>query len=98
MAGRQGTGSPFAVDAELPFPAAYGEGFEFGDIVADIIQESHPHLPGTLFQCLFKGFPGPVHEELTVGPGIVGRRRHGGVVILAAAIPQEGAGQLSIRK
>ena len=98
MARRKGARRPLPVDAESDFPSRHGQRFDLGDVVADVVEKPHPQLPRPHPQRPFEDLPGAVHEELPVGPGVVGGAGHGGQVLLPPAGGKPRAGELAVGK
>ena len=93
---REGPGRPLPVDAEADLLSLHGEGLDLGDVVADVVEEPHPQLPGTHPQRLLEDLPRPVHEDLAVGPGVVGRAGHRREIVPPPGGRQPGAGELAV--
>ncbi len=98
MARRIGPRRSLAVHAEFFLLSGHGKFLDFGDIVADVIHQPHPQLAGGSAQGLFQNLPRQIHQDLAVGPGVVGPAGHGGQIVLPAPGGQIGTGQLTVGK
>ena len=98
MVRRKGPGGAFAVDTQLPGLALHRVGLDLGDVVADIVNQFQPQIPGPHLKHLLEGLPHPVGDELPVGKGKVGGPGHGGQVALAFRRSQGGAAELAVRQ
>ncbi len=96
MPRRKGPGRPLPVDAKTDILSCQGQGFDLRDVVADIVEEPHPQIPRTHPQRFLEGLPCPVHKQLAVGPGVVGRAGHRSQVVPAPVGRQPGAGELAV--
>ncbi len=80
-AGSEGPGGPLAVHAGLHLGAANGVGLQLGDVVGHVVDEPQVQLLRGEVQRVKEGLLGEVHDHLPVGPGVVGRARHGRQVL-----------------
>ena len=95
---RKGPGRPLAMDTQLPGLALHRVGLDLGDVVADIVNQFQPQVPGPHMKNLLKTLPHPVGDELPVGKGEVRGPGHGRQVPLAFRRGQGGAAELAVRQ
>ncbi len=98
MAWGESTGSPLSMNANPLLASIDLVVLEFGDVMADVVDEiqleslgAHPHHP-------LKGFPDPVGNHLPVSKGEISRTGHGGPVPLALIGADGGTTELPIRQ
>ena len=61
----------FPVYTQFLCPISYRMFFKLGDVMGYVIDQVHAQFFGRFAQYFFERFPYPVHDALTVSPGVV---------------------------
>ncbi len=98
MVRRKGPRGALAVDADLHLFAVHHVLLDLGDVVGHVVNQFQPQVPGAELEDLLEGLPHPVGDQLPVGKGEIGRRRHGPQVLLRLRRGERGAAELPVRQ
>jgi len=72
----------FAVHVDFCGAAVYCVGFDFCDVVGDVVDEVEVEVFWVGLEDVLECLSGPVGDHLSVCPGVVAGGCHGGVVVL----------------
>jgi len=71
-------------------------GFDFCDVVGDVVDEVEVEVFGVGVEDVLECLSGPVGDHLSVCPGVVAGGCHGGVVVLGFGAGAGGAGEFAV--
>ena len=96
MASAERSSASFAVDVDFCGFAVYVVGFDFCDVVGDVVDEVEVEVFGVGLVDVLEGLSGPVGDHLAVCPGVVAGGCHGGVVVGGFGGCAGGAGEFAV--